>query len=313
MWTSLVTAAAMLMGAHSTAFLPPDCVRAVPAGTRNGQMVVTPRRETGLWLAAANGKVGRRLTRGNDGEASFSPNGRKIVFRRLTRRGRWAIVTRDLSTGRTRTIFTAAPGDNLADAPLWSPHGPWIAFLSETDEKEYYRTDLMLIRPDGTRAHAVHRVSNLTNIPTLAQSPNGRCYAYQWGNFGNGALAILNADDFSQGVNLVPFSLVMPDGAKLFVPESVAFGADGRRLYATWPISVNGKSAGDRTYSITLDKPTLPKVFLDHAGYPLPSPDGRSLAYVSLDDGWTHTRKLKGSPRDRRLLKGIVWDWAPAR
>src|SRR3954447_8765495 len=129
MWTPLVTAAAMLAGAHSSAFLPPDCMRAVPAGTHNGQMVVTVRRKTGLFLASASGKVERRLTRAHDTEASFSPNGRKIVFQRLTRRGRLAIVTRDLSSGRTRTIFTTAQAQDLAVAPLWSPDGRWIAFL----------------------------------------------------------------------------------------------------------------------------------------------------------------------------------------
>jgi hypothetical protein len=314
MWTPLVSAAAMLMGAHSSAFSPPDCVRAVPARTHNGQMVVTVRHKPGLWLAGPSGKVGRQLTRGRDGEASFSPNGRKIVFQRFTRRGRAAILTRDVSAGRTRTIFTAGIGD-LAQAPVWSPDG-WIAFLNETTsgtgDDERSRTDVVLVRPDGTRARAVHRVSNLTNLPTLAVSPNGRCFAYQWGSFDEGALAIQNRD-FSKGVNLIPFRVVMPDGAQIFVPESVAFGADGRRLYVTYPVSVHGKSAGDRVYSVAMNEPAPPETVVDQAGYPLPSPDGRSLAYFSLHDGWTHIRKLKGSPRDRRVLKGIVWDWARAR
>jgi hypothetical protein len=169
-----------------------------------------------------------------------------------------------------------------------------------------------MIRPDGRRAHPVHRVSNLTSIPTLAQSRNGRCFAYQWGDFDQGALAIRNPD-FREGVNLIPFNVVMPDGAEIFVPESVAFGADGRRLYVTYPISVNRKSAGDRVYSIAMDSPAPPEAVVDQAGNPVPSPDGRSLAYVSFDDGWTHIRKLKGPPRDRRVLKGTVWDWARAR
>ena len=70
MWTPLVTAAVMLAGAQSSALLPPDCVRAVPAGTHNGHMVITAGHKPGLWLASARGKVERRLTRGHDGEAS---------------------------------------------------------------------------------------------------------------------------------------------------------------------------------------------------------------------------------------------------
>ena len=312
MWTPLVTAAALLAGAHSSAFLPPDCMRAVPAGTHNGQLVVTVRRETGLWLASASGKVERRLTRARDTEASFSPNGRKIVFQRFTRRGRWASVTRDLSSGRTRTIFTTARAEDLAVAPLWSSDGRWIAFLHEVERRSSFPTHIVLVHPNGKRRHAVWKVSNLTNIPTLAWSPNGRCIAYQWGDFGNGAFAIKNANDFREGVNLIPFGAVMPDGAKIFVPESAAFGADGHRLYVTFPVSVNGKSVGDRTYSVAMDKPRPPEAVVDNGGYPLPSPNGRSLAYLSLDDGWTHIRKLSGSPRDRRLLNGVVWDWASA-
>jgi dipeptidyl aminopeptidase/acylaminoacyl peptidase len=312
MWTPLATAALMLAGAHSSAFVPPDCVRAVPAGTRSGQMVVTVRKKTGLWLASASGKVERRVTRGHDGEASFSPNGRKIVFQRITHGGRWAIVTRDLSSGRTRTIFTAARGD-LAQAPLWSPDGRWIAFLHQVEQGSTFPTHIVLVHPNGKGRHEVWKVSNLTNIPTLAWSRNGRCVAYQWGDFDVGALAIRNAGDFSEGVNLIPFNIVMPDGAEIFVPESAVFGADGRRLYVTFPVSVDGKDAGDRLYSIAMDTPTPPETVVDHAGYPLPSPDGRSLAYLSLDDGWTHIRKLSGSPRDRRLLKGVAWDWATAR
>lgn len=312
MWTSLVTATALLAGSPSTAFTPPDCVRAVPAGTHNGQLVVSVRHEKGLWLASATGKVGRRLTRGNDGEASFSPNGRKIVFQRFTRRGRNAIVTRDLSGGRTRTIFTSARGDT-AEAPLWSPDGRWIAFLHQVDKGSTFPTHIVLMRPNGKRRHEVWKVSNLTNIPTLAWSRNGRCMAYQWGDFDAGALALRNADDFDEGINLVPHRVTMPDGAEIFVPESAAFSADGRRLYITYPISINGKDAGDRTYSIAMDAPAPPEAVVDHAGYPLPSPDGRSLAYVSLDDGWTHSRRLSGAPRDHRLLNGIAWDWAPAR
>jgi Tol biopolymer transport system component len=316
MRTSLVSAAVMLAGAHSSAFSPPDCVRAVPAGTHNGQMVVAVDGKRGLWLAAASGKVKRQLTRGRDGLASFSPSGRKIVFQRQTRGGRDAIVTHDMFSGRTRTIFTSAGGENAAERPVWTPDGRWIAFLRDTSsgsgDDERYRTDVVMIRPDGTGAHAVHRVSSLTNIPTLAVSRNGRCFAYQWGSFDEGALAIRNPD-FSEGVNLIPFRVVMPDGARIFVPESVAFSADGRRLYVTYPIDVSGKSAGDRLYAIALDKPTPPEAVADQAAYALPSPDGRSLAYRSLDDGWTHVLRLRGSPRDRRVLNGIVWDWAPAR
>jgi hypothetical protein len=314
MWTPLVTAAVMLAGAQGSAFSPPDCVRAVPAGTHNGPLVVSPRGKSGLWLASESGRLKRQLTRGHDSEASFSPSGRKMVFHRITRRGRDKIVTLDLSSGRTRTIFTpAAREENFAQVPLWSPDGRWIAFLSEqssgTGDDERSRTDVVMVRPDGTGAHAVHRVSNLTTIPTLAQSANGRCFAYQWGSFSTGFLAVGN---LREGVNLIPFGAVLPDGVGLFVPLSVAFGADGRQLFVSFPVSANGKRLGDRIFSLPMEKQAFAFAVVDHAGYPVPSPDGRSLTYYSFDDHWMHIRKLSGAPRDRRLLKGVVWDWTPA-
>jgi Tol biopolymer transport system component len=94
MWTSLVTAARCSQG-----FMPPDCVRAVLDGTRNGQMVVTTKKP-GLWLASARGRVQRRLTRGVDIEPAFSPNGRKLAFQRVRTNGRYAIMTVDVSSPR---------------------------------------------------------------------------------------------------------------------------------------------------------------------------------------------------------------------
>jgi Tol biopolymer transport system component len=309
MWATLATAATTLLAAHSSAaFTPPDCIRAVPAHTQNGDMVVGTKKP-GLWLASATGSIKRQLTtQKGDYEAHFSPDGRKIVFQRFKKTGHWAIFTYDLRSGRTRQVYVTKQRSELAQAPVWSPDRRWIAFVRETDKGDQWRFDIALVRPNGKGLHNVHRVSSLTNIPTLAWSRNGACFAYQWGDFGSGALAIQN-HDFTAGVNLIPFDVVFPDGAKIFVPESVAFSADGSLLYVMYPVSVNGKNAGDRIYAIRMDQPALPILIAKHSGNPVESPDGRWITYTS-DDRWTHIRKTSHRSGGRRLLRGIVWDWA---
>ena len=310
MWATLATAATTLLTGQSAAFTPPDCMRPVPHGVRNGDIVVGTKKP-GLWLASANGAIKRQLTgTKGDREATFSPDGRKIVFQRFKpKAGHDAIFTLDLRNGRTRQIFVTKHREETAEAPVWSPDGRWIAFVRETDKGDDYRFDIALVRPNGKGLHNVHKVSSLTNIPTLAWSRNGACVAYQWGDFDYGAVAIQNAT-FSEGVNLVPFRVDFPDGANVFVPESVAFSADGRLLYVMFPVSVNGKDAGDRIYAITLDQPSPPIQIAKNAGFPLESPDGRWLAYASSRDGWTHIRKTSRTSGGRRFLRGVIWDWA---
>jgi len=274
-------------------------------------MVVTTK-QRGIWLASPRGKVQRRLTRGDDTEPTFSPDGRKVAFQRMKRNHRAAIMTVDVASGRTRQVFASPRRAQLVEAPVWSDDGRWIAFLHDTSRGGNFRTDIDLVRPNGSGRRAVHRVSDLTNVPTLAWSRNGECIAYQWGEFGNGALAIRNRD-FSEGVNLLPFDATMPDGAEAFIPESVAFGADGKLLYVMLPVTVDGEEF-DSIYAMHMDRPAPPELAVDHAGIPVPSPDGRSLAYYDFDERVPRIRKLSQDGRGRRLKPGIaVWDWTAAR
>jgi Tol biopolymer transport system component len=309
MWAVIATAATTVLAAHSSAaFEPPDCVRAVPHHTQNGDMVIATKKP-GLWLAAANGAIKRRLTNNkSDSHASFSPDAHKVVFQRYIKSGHYAIFTYDLRTGRTRRLFAAKRHDELVDQPLWSPDGRWIAFMHETIKGDDYRTDVALVHPNGKALHDVHRVSHLTNIPTLAWSRNGACIAYQWGSFDQGALAIQNAD-FTEGVNLIPFGATFPDGAEIFIPEDVAFSADGKLLYVTFPVTVSKKDS-DRIYAIRMDTPAEPILVAKNAVHAIESPDGRWLAYAT-GDRWTHIRQASRRSGGRRFLHGFIWDWAP--
>jgi len=291
------------------AFEPSDCVKQIPAGTRNGPMVIGGKK--GLFLVSPAGKALRRLTSGDDGEASFSPDGRRVAFQRNSRWGPTIGVV-DVASGRTRVVYAPKPGAGGGIAPVWSADGKWVVFIRRAPADKNEMDQIVLVHPDGMGRHAVYAVSVRSSIPTLAVSDNGRCVVYQWGEFGAGALAI-RPFDFSDGFNLIPFGATMPDGAEVFVPETAVFSPSGSLLYVAFPVTAGGDER-QYIYSLAMGKfeGSPIKLVVTDGGYPVPSPDGRLLAYTSPTRRG-RIRSTSGPPRDRRFSSGIVWDWTAAR
>jgi len=81
---------------------------------------------TDLYIVGANGGAARRLTAtpGADTAASFSPDGRRIVFE-SDRSGTQQLYVMDADgSGQRRISF----GGGRYASPAWSPHGDLIAF-----------------------------------------------------------------------------------------------------------------------------------------------------------------------------------------
>jgi len=95
-----------------------------PALSPDGKSILftsTRGRTTGIWTVRLDGSAPRRICDGD--QAEWSPDGRRIVFRRNGR-----IVTRDLAR-RAETEIT--PEDwTLCSGPSWSPDGGSIAFAA---------------------------------------------------------------------------------------------------------------------------------------------------------------------------------------
>ncbi len=109
-----------------SAFAPaysPDGARLAFEATRDGA-----RR---IWVAAADGDSARRISKADgpdvrDGEPHWSPDGRKLVFRR-TEGNQTDLVVVDIATGRTVKLTD----DDAVDADaVWSPNGRQVYFSS---------------------------------------------------------------------------------------------------------------------------------------------------------------------------------------
>jgi len=104
----------------------------------------------------------------NAGMPSWSPDGKKVVFRRATGTMRNLYIL-DVASRAVRKLETGSDFDTF---PAWSPSGDWIAFTSKRDgDYEIYR-----IRPNGTGLERLTRSPGNDAHPSF--SPDGQWIAF---------------------------------------------------------------------------------------------------------------------------------------
>ncbi len=144
-----------------------------PAWSPDGSTIAFVSKRSGnsdLYTMRADGSGTRRLTstKDDDGQPSWAPDGKRIVFSRG-------------SPGRLFVMDASGAGahrvtNSLADEiePAWSPDGRWIAYSRRNPGTSI--RELWLVRPDGSQERRLTKLGGVTQAPSW--SPDGRRIAF---------------------------------------------------------------------------------------------------------------------------------------
>ena len=242
-----------------------------------------------IYVINADGSGLTRLTHSSTSDAApdWSPDGRRIAFV-SDRDGNTEIYVMPApgpqaqvsSGGSDQTRLTDNPADDLS--PVWSPDGSRIAFHSNRDGN----FEIYVMPAPGPQAQVSADGSNAVNLTGNpaddwgpAWSPDGSRIAFYSDRDGRHEIYVMNADGSGQtNLTINPategYPAWSPDGSR------IAFNSDrdGQDDIYVIDVAVPGGSAGDHgetllTYNLTIDY------------YPVWSPDGRRIAFVSDRDG----------------------------
>lgn len=130
-------------------------------GRRVAFLVQETARTSEAWIANRDGSDARKVSGpafGGLGKAdpAIAPDGRSVVYV-ADMRGSMHLVLTDVVTGASKDL---TPGSLAThENPRWSKDGRWIAFASTRDDPARLRSDVFVMRPDGSD------VRNLTRDP----------------------------------------------------------------------------------------------------------------------------------------------------
>lgn len=99
----------------------------------------------------------------------WSPDGKRLAFVQLDRRGNSDIMILDLATGRARRL---TDGNGINTEPTWNPNGTQIAFTSDREGGP----QVFLMQDDGSNLRRLTAEGTYNASP--AWSPNGAMVAY---------------------------------------------------------------------------------------------------------------------------------------
>jgi TolB protein len=229
-------------------------------GSAQWRILLTSDREgdSEIYSIRADGSGAKRLTHnpGFDGFASWSPNGRRILYHSQVRRTGWSggIVMNADGTGKRRLVANGS----------WSPDGRRIVYGSKQDGNG----EIYVMNADGSGRHlVVARPSTEEWSPEW--SPTGRTIAFLTDRDGNREIYAMDVDGSAQRNLTRSPQRDGEDGTRLlWSPDGSRIAFAGNRDGNSEVYVMNADGSGQRrvTRSPAYDEPLAW------------SPDGRKLA-----------------------------------